>query len=49
MTNPHARLRSKRYKIEHENPNKAYTIKKGVLYDGDVEIDKFNLKNQIFQ
>ena len=43
-----ARLRSKRYKLEQGNPNKVYTIKKAVLYDGDVEIDKFNLKIKYF-
>ena len=44
-----SRLRSKKYKLKTENPNKTYTIKKGVLYEGEIEIDKFNLRNQIFQ
>ena len=42
------RLRSKAYNLRKENPASNVLIKKGSLYHNTVQIDKFDLSNQIF-
>ena len=42
------RLRSKAYNLRKENPESNVLIKEGILYHNTVQIDKFDLSNQIF-
>ena len=42
------RLRKKAKELREEFPNDVVKIEKGVLKRNDVQVDKFDLNNQIF-
>ena len=48
LRNENYRLRQKRRTLKRENPTAEFKIEKGKLFQNGVEVDKFDLNNQIF-